>query len=109
MRTLQRHTFVLSCILVLSVLLAVGAGVAHAADLPCAPAERDTISLDGMGEDWREVPALTGGDDRASLSVRCNTEGKTLYLEIEVTDSRVVRTPPARAGEDQVELHVGSH
>ncbi len=104
MRIPRREAFTLLCVLV-----GIGASVAHGADLPCAPAERDTISLDGMGEDWREVPALTAGDDRTSLSVRCNTEGKTLYVEIEAADARVVRTPQARNGEDQIALHIGSH
>ena len=82
--------------------------VAHAADVPCAPAERGTITLDGMNEDWRDVAAVTAGEADAELSVRCNTEGKTLYLEIEATDTRVVRTKQARAGEDQVALRLGN-
>ena len=81
--------------------------VARAADLPCSPAEAGAITFDGMIDDWREVAALTSGDANAGMSIRCNTQGKTLYLSIEATDNRVVRTPQARPGEDHIELRLG--
>jgi hypothetical protein len=81
---------------------------AAAADLPCAPAEAGTISLDGLLDDWRDVAALQSADGNAGVSVRCNTEGKTLYLSIEASDERVVRTAQARPGEDHVEVRIGA-
>jgi hypothetical protein len=76
---------------------------ARAADLPCPPAEVGTVSFDGLLDDWKDVAALQSGD----LALRCSIEGKNLYLSIEVSDDRVVRTPQARAGEDHVELRIG--
>src|SRR5688572_28646353 len=89
----------------LLVALAALPAVVLAADVPCAPAEAGTIVLDGLSDDWREAPALQGSDPGVSL--RCNTEGKTLYLAIEVADERVVRTKQAKSGEDHVTLTLG--
>jgi hypothetical protein len=92
-------------LLLIMVLLPIGA---PAAELPCAPAEAGTISLDGLLDDWQDVAALQSADGHAGVSVRCNTEGKTLYLSIEANDDRVVRTPQARPGEDHVEVRIGA-
>jgi hypothetical protein len=95
----------LACLLSLLVLLSAVPAAAFAVEVPCSPAEAGTIVLDGLSDDWREVPALQGSDPGVSL--RCNTEGKTLYLAIEVADERVVRTKQAKSGEDHVTLTVG--
>jgi hypothetical protein len=93
--------------LVLGLALLTPASV-NAADLACPPAEAGTIVVDGLLDDWHDVAALQSGDPGSGVSLRCDTEGKTLYLSIEVNDDRVVRTPQARTGEDHVSLRVGN-
>lgn len=95
-----------ACLLGL-LLVASAAAPARAVQLPCAPAEPGTIALDGLVEDWREVEAAVAGDERSGVSFKCNVEGKTLYLVIEASDERVVRTKLARPGEDHLELSIG--
>ncbi|MEO6953706.1 MAG: hypothetical protein ABI321_18025 [Polyangia bacterium] len=80
---------------------------AWAADLPCPPVESGNIALDGLADDWRDAQAVSGGDAEAGVTLRCDVEGKTLYLEVEATDKRVIRTSAAHAGEDHLELKVG--
>ncbi len=81
---------------------------ALAADVPCAPAEKGTITLDGLADDWNEVKGAATGDDAHQLSLRCNVEGATLYLAIQADDERIVRTKQARPGEDHIGLSLGS-
>jgi len=81
--------------------------LARAADLPCPPIEAGSVSLDGLDDEWKDAQAASGGDAQAGVSIRCDTEGKNLYIEIEATDQRVVRTSQARPGEDHVTLTVG--
>lgn len=81
--------------------------LAFGADLPCPPIEPGSIALDGLDDEWRDAQSATGGDAQAGVSIRCDTEGRNLYLEIEATDQRVVRTNAARPGEDHVTLVLG--
>ncbi len=77
---------------------------AQAGNLLCPPADEGTITLDGLGDDWTDAPAMESGDDNAGIKLRCDTQGKQLILEIEGRDQRVIRTKQARPGEDHIDL-----
>jgi hypothetical protein len=87
----------------------VGTGVASAADVPCGPAEKDAITLDGLTDDWGDVPGVdAAADGDASFTLKCNTvDERTLALLIDVHDGYFVRTPRAAPGEDHLELTLG--
>jgi hypothetical protein len=84
---------------------------AHAADLPCGPAEKGTINLDGLTDDWTEVEGIDAGgrDTNASFTLKCNTEERTLMLLVDVRDSYFVRTKAAKPGEDHLTLTLAGH
>jgi hypothetical protein len=82
---------------------------ARAADLPCGPADKGTIRLDGLLEDWDGVDGIDAGgrDANASFTIKCNVEGSTLLLLVDVRDNYFVRTKAARPGEDHLTLTLG--
>lgn len=84
---------------------------AKAADLPCGPAEKGTITLDGLTDDWAEVEGIDAGGRDANLSftLKCNVEERQLFLLVDVRDNYFVRTRQARPGEDHVELTLAGH
>jgi hypothetical protein len=87
------------------------ATTARAADLPCGPAEKGTINLDGLTDDWSDVDGIDAGGRDANLSftLKCNVEERTLMLLVDVRDSYFVRTKAAKPGEDHIELVLGGH
>jgi hypothetical protein len=93
-----------------SFLLLLVAGAARAADLPCGPAEKGAVSVDGLGDDWSDVEGLDAGgrDANASFTVKCNVDASSLYLFVDVRDNYFVRTDKARPGEDHLQLVLGS-
>jgi len=93
------------------VLSAATAAPARAADLPCGPAEKGTINLDGLTDDWTDVDGIDAGgrDANASFTLKCNTEEHTLMLLVDVRDSYFVRTRAAKPGEDHIELTLRGH
>jgi hypothetical protein len=81
--------------------------LAAAAELACGPAEKGTITIDGLTDDWSDVEGVdAGGQDlNASFTIKCNVvEERTLALLVDVRDNYFVRTPRAAAGEDHLEL-----
>lgn len=83
---------------------------AHALDVPCGLAERATIAVDGLLDDWEGVTGPTlGGDDArdATLTVLCNHDGKTAYLALDARDDRLIRTAKAGAGDDRLAIRLG--
>ena len=85
-------------------------GLSFGAELACGPAEKGTITVDGLTDDWSEVEGLDGGgqDANASFTIKCNVvESRTLALLIDVRDNYFVRTAKAAAGEDHLELSLG--
>src|SRR5688572_20902480 len=80
--------------------------MAHAADLPCALAEDGVLAVDGLLDDWRGEAGfdLGGRDLDLSATVRCNLDGKGLYLAIEVRDDIFVRTASAPVGDDHLTI-----
>ncbi len=91
------------------ILLLFLAGTVRAADLPCGPAEKGAVELDGMTDDWKEVEGIDAGgrDSNLSFTLKCNVDPTTLYLLIDVRDNYFVRTKAARPGEDHLELTLG--
>lgn len=87
------------------------AATAAAQELPCGPAEKGTVQLDGLTDDWAEVQGVNAGGQDANLSftVKCNVEEQKLMLLVDVRDNYFVRTKQARPGEDHVELRLGRH
>jgi hypothetical protein len=87
------------------------ATAARAADLPCGPAENGTVNLDGLTDDWAEVPGIDAGgrDPNLSFTLKCNTEERTLMLLVDVRDSYFVRTKAAKPGEDHISLTLAGH
>src|SRR5690242_20120779 len=87
------------------------ATVARAADLPCGPAEKGTIHVDGLTDDWSDVAGIDAGgrDSNLSFTVKCNVDPDALYLLIDVRDNYFVRTPKARPGEDHLVLKLAGH
>jgi len=93
------------------VLLVLFPATAWAADLPCGPAEKGTINLDGLTDDWTEVEGIDAGGRDANLSftLKCNVEESHIMLLVDVRDSYFVRTKAAKPGEDHIELTLGGH
>jgi hypothetical protein len=87
------------------------AATARAADLPCGPAEPGTVQLDGLTDDWADVPGVVVGGNDANLSftVKCNVEPQKLLLLVDVRDNYFVRTRQARPGEDHIALTLAGH
>jgi hypothetical protein len=83
--------------------------VAWAADLPCGPAEKGAVELDGLLEDWKDVDGIDAGGRDANLSftIKCNVDATTLWLVVDVRDNYFVRTAQAKPGEDHLELTLG--
>ena len=94
-----------------AVLAAFAPATARAADLPCGPAEKGTINLDGLTDDWADVDGIDAGgrDANASFTLKCNTEEHTLMLLVDVRDSYFVRTKAAKPGEDHIDLTLAGH
>jgi hypothetical protein len=87
------------------------ASSATAADLPCGPAEKGTVELDGLTEDWKDVDGVDAGGRDANLSftLKCNVDPTSLLMLIDVRDNYFVRTKQAKPGEDHLELTLGGH
>ncbi len=94
----------------LAVALLLSSTAARAADLPCGPAEKDTVQLDGLLEDWKDVEGIDAGGRDANLSftIRCNVDPTALWLVIDVRDNYFVRTPAAKSGEDHIAFKLGA-
>ena len=94
--------------LTLALLASAIPSVARAADLPCGPAEKGTVELDGLTDDWKDVDGIDAGgrDANASFTVKCNIDPGALYLLVDVRDDYFVRTPKARPGEDHLALTI---
>jgi len=76
----------------------------------CELSEPDTITVDGMLDDWQGIRrARVGGDDHdASFDLRCLYDGKTLALSVDVRDEHVVRSKKPGRGDDQLELRLAA-
>jgi hypothetical protein len=91
-------------------LLFLTGATARAADLPCGPAEKDTVQLDGLLDDWKDVEGIDAGgrDPNLSFTLKCNVDPTALWLVIEVRDNYFVRTAAGKPGEDHISLKLGA-
>ncbi|MBI4508106.1 MAG: hypothetical protein HY698_00625 [Deltaproteobacteria bacterium] len=76
-------------------------------DVECGLTERGVIAIDGLSDDWKGVPGTrrsSGSAEDASFLARCNYDREALYLSVDVTDDRLVRSKPSKKGDDHVVL-----
>jgi hypothetical protein len=99
----MKHAIVAACA-TLAALAWAPAG--RAADLPCGAAEKGTVEIDGLTDDWKGVDGIDAGgqDPNLSFTVKCNLEPQHLLLLIDVRDNYFVRTAQAKPGEDHLVL-----
>jgi hypothetical protein len=92
-------------------LFAVAPAPARAADLPCPPADPGTTTLDGLTDEWSDIPGVeVGGEDlNRSFTAKCTVEDHMLFLLVDVRDNYFVRTKQMKPGEDHLELMLGTH
>lgn len=87
-----------------------GAAPAAAAELVCAKVAAGTVVVDGLLDDWSGPEEIrTGPDARdASFAVRCAYDDRTLYLAVDVTDDRLIRSIKPRPVDDHLVLGLGT-
>src|SRR5262245_48055123 len=84
--------------------LAVAPARAHAGtDFPCAAVDNGTIQVDGLLDDWSGKTVTAGSGDSAFVA-RCAYDKSNLYLAIDVTDDRLIRTKTHGHDEDHLVL-----
>jgi hypothetical protein len=100
----------LRLLLALLALLAARAHAAPRSELICGLAAGGLIQIDGILDDWGNLPELTkAGRDPAdaALAVRCVHDAQALYLLVNVTDDRLIRTRQKTHDEDHLVLTFG--
>src|SRR5215831_11572557 len=80
---------------------------AAASELSCTLAGRGLIRIDGLLDDWSGMPEITAGTPGAGLKVRCAYDEATLYVMVDVTDSRLIRSKHRSRGDDFLTFHFG--
>lgn len=75
-------------------------------ELLCTLAGPGLIQIDGLIDDWGNMPELTkvdiGDAHDAGLAVRCAYDAEKLYLMVNVTDDRLIRTRQKTKDEDHL-------
>jgi hypothetical protein len=82
-----------------------------ATELVCTLVGGGLIQIDGLLDDWGNMPELTkaGADpSSAALALRCAYDTQTLYLMVNVTDDRLIRTRARTEAEDHLVFRFGS-
>lgn len=76
----------------------------------CEHVQEDMFSIDGMADDWQGLGATTyGGGKDAELRLRCAYDKDKLYLLLDVSDERVLRSKRANAkAEDRIAIALGA-
>jgi hypothetical protein len=79
-----------------------------AGNLPCREIEPDSVTIDGMLDDWEGIPGARGGgkDKDQSFELRCATDDDTLYLVVDARDDRLVRLFKAKGKLQDAEDHL---
>jgi hypothetical protein len=81
------------------------------AEVECGLAQKGTVQVDGLLDDWQGVNGLERhGDDArdAGFTFRCNYDDDTLYVSLDVHDERVIRRKRGdRGAEDTVAITIG--
>src|SRR5262249_36913706 len=86
------------------------AAPAAAAELVCQKVAPGTLVVDGLLDDWSGPEEIrTGPDPRdASFAVRCAYDDRTLYLAVNVTDDRLIRSVKPSPLDDHLVLGLGA-
>src|SRR6266568_3746789 len=87
------------------------ARTAPASELVCTLVGEGLIQIDGLLDDWANMPELTKADadpKDAALALRCAYDKQTLYLMVDVTDDRLVRTKARTREEDHLVFGFGA-
>lgn len=102
----MRFAPALAVVPALALLLGAGAAAAQTppppppAEIPCGRVESGVVHVDGLLEDWVDVPPLLlagkGPEGDFGLALRCNFDDKSLYLAADVRDDKLVRDRRAR-------------
>ena len=74
-------------------------------ELVCTLAGAGLIQIDGLIDDWANMPELTKADADprdASFAVRCAYDSTSLYVMVDVTDDRLIRTKQKTKDEDHL-------
>jgi len=75
-------------------------------ELLCTLAGPGLIQIDGLIDDWGNMPELTKVDSAdahdAGLALRCAYDAEKLYLMVNVTDDRLIRTRQKTKDEDHL-------
>ena len=81
------------------------AQAAPSSELVCTLAGPGLIQIDGLLDDWSGMPELTKADADprdAAIAVRCAYDAERLYLMVDVTDDRLIRTRQKTKDEDHL-------
>ena len=75
----------------------------------CDHVQEDEFSIDGLTDDWPHIKGVVYGSGRdAKMEVKCAYDEKKLYMLLNVTDERLMRTKKANAKkEDRIQISVG--
>jgi hypothetical protein len=87
------------------------AAAAPPTELVCTLAGPGLIHIDGLIDDWANLPEVTRADADprdAAVAVRCAYDKTTLYLLVNVTDDRLIRTKQKTRDEDHLVLGFGA-
>lgn len=104
----MKHRLVVP-ILISVFVAAAGQPAAAGKGLVCEHVQDGMFAVDGMIDDWQGLSATTFGSSGvdAALAARCAYDSGKLYVSLDITDERIVRTSAARAGaEDHLQLRL---
>src|SRR5215470_4022369 len=95
----------------LALILYARASAAPPTELVCTLAGAGLIHVDGLLDDWEGIAALTKADadpKDAALAVRCAYDAERLYIAVDVSDDRLIRTKQKTADEDHLVFLFGA-
>lgn len=81
---------------------------AHAKGAICEHVQPDLFSIDGMTDDWDDFKTVTYGSGRdAKMQVKCAYDEGKLYMILQVSDERLVRSKKGNArAEDRIQIEL---
>ncbi len=78
--------------------------------LRCALQSTDELVIDGILDDWRDVPttARIGAAPDGQIALRCAWDGTHLAFAVSVVDDKIVRVPSGHGHEDHVSFSLAA-
>jgi hypothetical protein len=95
---------------VISLILVASRPVWGRTEFNCVSVERGAIQVDGLLDEWQGIRSVTKADvdpHDAALAIRCAYDSTALYVSIDVTDDRLIRTKQRTSAEDHLVLSFG--